>query len=263
MSFLVRTPCNRLTPYIKCLVVREADVPGPYTVLPDASIVLGFQYKGGLSLLKNDRERIELSTAGATGLRKSYRTFVNSRDTGTILVYFTETGAAHFFDFPVHELFDGSYSLRDIYLHADVLNVEDRLAGASNDLQRITVVEDFLIAKLNDREEDSLVLTAVSLLKEKGGNVRIEELAKSLFISQSRFEKRFRSVVGTSPKSFSSIVRFQKAIRDLQTSATLTEVAYRAGYFDQAHFIKDFKSFSGQTPERFLKACEAGRDNGL
>lgn len=259
MNFFTRTPCDRLKPYIKSVLIRESAAPGSYTVLPDTSIVLGFQYKGRLSLLKNDQDKVELSTAGVTGLRKGYRIFINTPDTGNVLVYFTETGAAHFFDFPMHELFDESYSLRDICPHSDILEVEERLASASGNLERVTVVEDFLIGKLNSKAEDRLVLSAVNLLREKGGNARIKELAENFFISQSRFEKRFRNVVGTSPKSLSSIIRFQKVARELSTSATLTEVAHKAGYFDQAHFIKDFKSFSGQTPEQFLKTCPAGR----
>lgn len=253
MSFHVLNPCDRLKPYVRRFLVQESAASERYTVLPDTSIVLGFQYKGGLSLLKNDRERIGLSPAGVTGLRKEYRIFFNAPDTGTVLVYFTETGAAHFFDFPMYELFGGSYSLRDLYPHADALSVEERLAAAAGDLERVAVVEDFLVAKLNQREEDRLVSAAIRFIKGKEGNVRIKELAEQLFISQSRFEKRFRSVVGASPKNFSSIIRFQTAIRELSASATLTEVAHRRGYFDQAHFIKDFRSFSGQTPERFLK----------
>lgn len=254
MSFRVHAPCDRLKPYVRRLLIQESAVSKPYTVVPDTSVVLGFQYKGRLAFLKNDRERIELSPAGITGLRREYRTFLNTPDTGTVLVFFTETGAAHFFGFPVYELLGGSYSLRDVYPHAEVLNAEERLADASCDSERIAVVEDFLIAQLKGREEDRLVSAAVEFLKEKGGDIRIRELAGRFFISQSRFEKRFRNVVGISPKGFSSIIRFQKVARELSASVALTEVAHRAGYFDQAHFIKNFKSFSGQTPEQFLKA---------
>src|SRR5690606_32224053 len=155
---------------------------------------------------KNDREKIELSLAGVTGLRKEYRIFSNLPGTGTVLAYLTETGPAKFFDFPAYELFGGSYSLRDIYSHADVLNVEERLAGATGDLERVAVVEDFLTAKLIEREEARLVSAAVHVIKANEGDVRIKELAKRLCISQSRFEKRFRNAVGISPKGFSSII---------------------------------------------------------
>ncbi|HEX7026808.1 MAG TPA: DUF6597 domain-containing transcriptional factor, partial [Gammaproteobacteria bacterium] len=133
MSFRVFNPCDRLKPYVRRILVQESSASEPYSVLPDTSIVLGFQYKGRLSLLKNDREKIGLLPAGVTGLRKEYRTFSSTPETGTVLVYFTETGAVRFFDFPLYELFGGSYSLRDIYSHTDVLRVEERLAGSSDD----------------------------------------------------------------------------------------------------------------------------------
>ena len=79
-------------------------------------------------------------------------------------------------------------------------------------------------------------------------------LNEKLFISQSPFEKRFRKVVGTNPKKFASIVRFQKVMQDLANKpCLLTEIAYQNHYFDQAHFIKDFQKFAGNTPEAFRK----------
>ena len=74
-----------------------------------------------------------------------------------------------------------------------------------------------------------------------------------LFISQSPFEKRFRKVVGTSPKKFASIVRFNAVLNNLNTTKSLAQLCYENNFFDQAHFIKDFKQFTGETPENFKR----------
>ena len=82
---------------------------------------------------------------------------------------------------------------------------------------------------------------------------KIKELANLLCISQSPFEKRFRQVVGTSPKKFASIVRFHSVLDSLNQVKSLSEICFENNYFDQAHLIHDFKNFSGETPDKFLK----------
>ena len=80
------------------------------------------------------------------------------------------------------------------------------------------------------------------------------DLAKQLHISQSPLEKRFRKIVGTSPKKFSSIVRFKHTIQYYNPQSSLTELGYEAGFYDQAHFIKEFKKFTGENPESFFSS---------
>src|SRR5262245_21703697 len=77
----------------------------------------------------------------------------------------------------------------------------------------------------------------------------ISELADYCQVSVRQLERGFRRVIGTSPKVFARTVRFEQAQRRLMfdPDADLTELAYECGYFDQAHFIKDFKAFTGKT----------------
>ncbi|HMF12979.1 MAG TPA: helix-turn-helix domain-containing protein, partial [Gemmataceae bacterium] len=74
-------------------------------------------------------------------------------------------------------------------------------------------------------------------------------------VSVRQLERGFRHVIGTSPKVFARTVRFQEAQQRLlfDPDADLTSLAYECGYFDQAHFIKDFKAFTGQTPSEYAQ----------
>jgi AraC-like DNA-binding protein len=90
------------------------------------------------------------------------------------------------------------------------------------------------------------------MIYKSKGNIRITELAKQLHISQSPLEKRFRQAVGASPKKFASVVRLKNAIKEYSPQNSLTDLGYEAGFYDQAHFIKEFKSFTGETPEIFF-----------
>lgn len=253
MKFDKYLPTAQLNPYIKYYVVSEHEGEGKeYKVFPSSGLVIGFQYKGKLATIKKGKPE-SLSTAGITGISDSYKLFKSSADTGTILVYFTDTGFMHFATNPAHELFNLSVSLDDIFDKHGVSAVEEKLSVAKNDLQRLKVVEHFFITQLNDTAADKLIMEAVKLIYQSKGNIRIKELNEKLFISQSPFEKRFRKVVGTSPKKFASIIRFNTVLNDLNNTKSLTEICYENGFFDQAHFIKDFRQFTGHTPEHFKR----------
>lgn len=252
MKFDKHFPTEQLKSYIKYFVVSENELENEYKVFPSSGLVIGFQYKGQLAAVKDNTES-KLTTAGITGITDGYKVFKNSADIGTILVYFTEIGFTHFASHPANELFNLSLSLEDIFDKNSVTEVEEKLTIATTDKQRIKIVEQFLLSQLKVIETDKLIVEAVKLIYQSNGTIRIKELNEKLFISQSPFEKRFRKVVGTTAKKFASIVRFNTVLDNLNDSKTLTEICYENNFFDQAHFIKDFKQFTGDTPENFKR----------
>ncbi|MDR6967638.1 AraC-like DNA-binding protein [Flavobacterium arsenatis] len=252
MKFEKHLPIQQLKPYIKYFVVSENELENQYKVFPSSGLVIGFQYKGQLATLKNGTES-KLTTAGITGITDGFKIFKNSANIETVLVYFTEIGFTHFASHPANELFNQSLSLEDVFDKNSVAEVEEKLASASTDNQRIKIVEQFLIGQLKDIQTDKLIVEAVKLIYQSNGTIRINQLNEKLFISQSPFEKRFRKVVGTTPKKFASIVRFNAVLDNLNEAKTLTEICYENNFFDQAHFIKDFKQFTGDTPENFKR----------
>ncbi|WP_374442718.1 helix-turn-helix domain-containing protein [Epilithonimonas sp.] len=252
MKFEAHLPTEKLRPYIRQLVVSENASESEYKVFPSTGMVIGFQYRGTLSTVQ-DNTATRLTSAGITGIADRYRIFRNSAGIGTILVYFTETGFAHFATHPAHELFNLSLSLKDIFRKDDVSRVEDLLSDARNDQQRLHITEQFLLSQLKEREQDQLISEAVRLIYTSKGNIRIKDLNERLFISQSPFEKRFRKVVGISAKKFASIVRFNNVLSSMNGLKSLEEICYENGFFDQAHFIHNFKQYTGQTPEQFKR----------
>lgn len=80
----------------------------------------------------------------------------------------------------------------------------------------------------------------------------MKDLAAAHFISLDAFEKRFRKATGASPKHFSYIVRMNAVLAGMGQQ-DLIQTAFDAGYYDQAHFNKDFKTFTGQTPSEYLR----------
>lgn len=251
MSFITYFPCDALKPFVKSFAVSQSEPAATYKVLPGTSIVMGFQFSGQLSYTQNGQQ-MPLKSAGITGLLDSYRLFTNSTNTGSVLVLFSETDAAAFFKQPLHELFGKSLPLDDLILSSQMDMVTSQLADTRTDAQRIAIVETFLLSRLSQTRSDELVRLAVHWIRQANGNLKIQALAAKLCISQGQLEKRFRKVVGASPKKFASLVRLSSLTEGGAGQSNLLGRALDAGYFDQAHFIKDFKSFTGSTPEQFF-----------
>lgn len=220
--------------------------------LPDTAIVMAFRFKGAVDYKQPDSSGL-LPKMVISGLRKSPRTFTYYEQTANLLVKFKEGGATAFFKEPLHELFSISQSL-DSMVKMSILNeIEEQLAEAIDDTQRISTIERFLISRLNLVKPDLLVQKAIQNIQLVNGNIRINELMDNLPLSRDAFEKRFRKSTGTTPKQYASIVKLNNLINDLNPESSLLDAAYTSGYFDQSHFIKDFKIFTGELPHDFIK----------
>lgn len=192
--------------------------------------------------------------SGLFGLHDGVRKFRSEPDMAMILILFKPESAAAFFNIPLHELYCNASRL-DNFIHPEkVMEVEDRLQAAGSLFDKITTVEKFLCGIAVSKRKDAIVEQAVQQIRLSKGDIKIKQLAEALCISESRFEKRFRASVGTTPKRFASVIRFRTIIQSYRQMETFTGAAYEAGYFDQAHFVRDFKSFTGVSPFRFFKA---------
>ena len=251
MKFDTYIPCDILKPYIRILAISESEVASDYKVLPGTELVIGFQYKGQLSYRDGDK-KIPLASSGLTGLMDQFRVFSHAAEIGSVLVFFKEGKAASFFREPIHELFRESVSLDHFMLRSELLILEERLQASKTDAEKIRLVEQFLISKMNSTLPDLMVASAISMIYKSKGNIRIKELLSELHVSQSVLEKKFRQVVGASPKKFASIVRFKNTIHSYDRNRSLTDLGYEAGFYDQAHFIREFKHFTGDSPEIFF-----------
>jgi len=251
MKFQVHLPCDQLLPYVKHLIISENEHASTYQVVPDTALVIGFQYRGKLAYL-TDNQTHPLSTAGITGLMDTYRVFQNTADVGSVLVIFREIGAAKFLRHPLHELFGKSLSLEHFFDADKLVELEEKLVNAIGNHDRIILVEHFLIRHLNACPVDLLVNRALEYIHQSKGTIRISELASMLHTSASPLEKRFRQAIGASPKKFATIVRARNVLAAME-KGNQNYAEYLSSFYDQAHFIKDFKKFAAVTPEQYLK----------
>ncbi len=221
-------------------------------ILPDTAVVIAFRLKG-IVLDKAQEGDNRLPNLVFSGLRKQPRIINYAHNTATLLVNFKEGGASPFFNIPLHHFFGQNIALEDFIPQQELAEFSETLDDAQTDAKRIVLVEKFLLNRMHDRKVDRLVIHAVQKIKLEKGNIKISGLIKDLNISKDPFEKRFRQTIGSTPKQFANIVRLGNCIAGYQENKSLCEFALETGYYDQSHFIHDFKTFTGRTPSQFFR----------
>ncbi|HXC03837.1 MAG TPA: helix-turn-helix domain-containing protein [Bacteroidia bacterium] len=253
MHVEVYPPAELLKPFILTYLIIESEDKLVNNILPDTSLVMAFRYKGQMSYVANEVKN-ELPSSSLSGLRKSSRQFLYSKNTGNLLVLFKEGGAGAFFKTPLHQLFEACVSLEHFIDKSVLGKIEEQLSEARTNTQRIKFLEMFLMAELRDLKSDPVIQVALQKIHAARGLIRIKDLADGLCLSSDAFEKRFRRSIGTSPKQFCSLVRIKSITNGKLQNQNLAALALEAGYFDQAQFNKDFKLFTGQKPSVFFKS---------
>lgn len=137
--------------------------------------------------------------------------------------------------------------------------LRERLLNVPALAQRFALFEEALRRRLAAaRPWDAALVWAAERLVATAGELRVTGLSEELGLSRKQFIARFRRQVGLSPKLFARVLRFDRAINTVRAlpEVVWTDLAYRCGYYDQAHFNRDFREFAGCTPGEFLAARE-------
>ena len=192
-----------------------------------------------------------------TGQLNSYHELKVMGKLSLFAIYFLPHGLSMFLDLPMKEIFNMSVPLKFI-IKDTVDKLEDELSSAETFKKKIEIAESFLLAQIKKNEKKykfERIRHAVNLINQSKGIIEIEDLASDIFLSRKQFERTFSDFIGTSPKQFLKIVRFQNAIyeKSKNSELNLTEIAHKCGYFDQPHMINDFKTLSGITPKNYFE----------
>ncbi|MDQ0314697.1 helix-turn-helix domain-containing protein [Amorphus orientalis] len=167
---------------------------------------------------------------------------------------FTPLGARRVFGLPMDEL-TGRMVLIDDLDDAGVRTLADRLTDTPDWSRRFDIAERFVIERLGLAAPPvPEIAWAFAALDASHGSARIAALSADLGWSRRHFISRFRTEIGMSPKTVARLLRFAHAQRIARSTGTAwADTAAAAGYADQAHLIRDFREFSGLTPQAWLR----------
>jgi AraC-like DNA-binding protein len=248
-------PHASLQDYVKCFWTLEKeytpDAPNE-EVTPDACIELILNFGAPYVLQTEGMPDREMPSAFLVGLKKKPLLY---RCVGTVKIVATRFYAWGALPF-LAAVYQSSSTVRVIPGNewrglTDKINPKIQ---AENYLGAVADVEDFLIGKLLTANFDlkQIQMAAQMLYREKG-QFRVSELAEYCDLSARQLERQFQNIVGVSPKTLARTIRFEEIRNRLMFNpeTSLTDLAYEFGYTDQAHFIRDFKEFTGKTPGEF------------
>jgi len=174
---------------------------------------------------------------------------------GFIAVRFRAGAFRHFCRESSTNLIDSFIDISDLW-GKDGADFGQRVLENRNIEERIHTIERFLMAFLEKHQKpEQWMDMAVEKLLYQYNTVKLAELSRDFFISERQLQRKFKECVGISPKAFQRNSRFEAVMKQLLLNKRkdYVTVALDNGYYDQAHFIKEFHRYAGQQPSSFLQ----------
>jgi AraC-like DNA-binding protein len=188
-----------------------------------------------------------------SGMKTEY-ILIDASVSSMIGAHFRPGGAYPFFDFPVNELNDKTVET-DILWHTAIHSIRDAVLNTPDIDRKFSILQNYFLQKGKYKlEPNPLVSYAIDQLQASPQLWTIQQLTNKVGVTQKHLITLFKKYAGLSPKLFARISKFQKVIREVeqQKSIEWAPIAYECGYYDQAHFIKEFQAFSGINPSAYL-----------
>ncbi len=264
MTYYTLQPSQKLSPFVKCFWVlednRANENPYIHRTLANGFPELIFHYRGIFDeIFPGGIERS--FTSGIHGQTQKFRRFIIKENFGIFGVYLYPSAIPQFFSSPATELTDEMPDLEAL-LGQEGKFLEEKMMTARDNVQRVKIISAFLGEKISENylyQPD--VFSCINHIIQSKGVANIKTLAGKHFLSVRQFERKFKQFSGFPPKLFSRIIRFQAAIKKYDNKKLpLTEIAYECGYYDQSHFIHDFKEFSGYHPMKYFSGKAEGTE---
>jgi AraC-like DNA-binding protein len=258
MNYQTFQPHPDLASLVKCYWILEVPAGNNaqrQRIIPDGYIEMAFilgddikRYTYGDNYILQPRAMVIGQTIEPFYIQPTG--YVNS-----FAIRFYPYGFANFVTTPIKNLANKETPLEVLFGKMPAKELEQKVIQAKDTGERIQAVEDFLFVNLrNETTIDAIVKSTIDMLLSTKGSAQISTILKDDLSKRRQLERKFLKQIGISPKQLGKVIRLQTALKMLlnQKTETLTEIAYESEYYDQAHFIKDFKEFTGINPHAFL-----------
>lgn len=176
-----------------------------------------------------------------------------------VSIIFYPGGLNRFLNIPLTELFDNGYSARDV-IGKEIEELLDQSHNTTSFAELNNIVQCYFLRKLSKVKEELPIDFALRHL-QANYNTHLDKIAGMACMSIRNFERKCKERLGMTAKMYARIARFHKAYRMLGSKPVIswTDLTYEAGYYDQTHFIKDFKEFAKVTPTLLHKELSNGQ----
>lgn len=258
MKFSLHTPPPGLQVHVHYFWTAEVtptlDGQLPIHTMVDDSSGLIFLHSNQSQPLLNDGHPVpEAMLYGQTTAPSSNTCHSPFQATG---VLFRPHAIRELFGLDASEVTDRMVDLGDLGLGSLSEQVREHSGKASRQLELLTQFLTDRAARV--KQEDALVKGCLEQLQASGGLLTVRELQQASGLSERQLERRFRAVVGVTPRHCVKVTRFQQAVRLLRTGQAdkLSDLAYDLHYADQSHFIRHCKALSGLSPSQLQERLQ-------
>ena len=253
ISYNVSNPL--LTDKISSIVFwrRTANYTNTTVFLPNNICGFGFTLTGSL-LVKNKTDFLMMPAYGTRNTLTKPSIIKTTGDFLNISVRLKiPNGLSLFTKIPMNVIYsENSISLNDIFSNQEINNLVDSLFSSSNDDEKVSVIEHFLVTKIIGCHPP-LFVALINKIHDSKGDCNVAQLASYFSISERTIHRLFNKLVGINPISYINLIRFRTIIAlSNKPNANYLSNALDVGYYDQSHFIKNFKNFSTLTPLQFF-----------
>jgi AraC-like DNA-binding protein len=189
-----------------------------------------------------------------SGIRNNFITIPSGSSAEMLIINFQKGKAYPFIEIPVNEI--TNYILdAELVMNKSILNIREEIEPLTTAKEKFLFLEKYLLKSLENKFLfNTFVEFATNEIIRNPYKDVIKTISGKAGYSHKHMIKLFKESVGVAPKIFLKIIRFQKAVYEIERSQKINwqDVAYKSGYYDQAHFINEFKKHSGFTPSQYL-----------
>ncbi len=229
----------------------ESEVSVNHKLLPVSNVDMIFNFCPSPITYINEEGNTETKSIHLNGIHNRFYSIIQTGKLKVFGVSFLQAGLFPILRTPLNEITDKTINVDDI-ITAFTDDIMEKVSFADSDIDIIKVIENKIVHLLDYNLMPEKIIYKILKLCASDTILNINDLCNNTGINRRTIERVFNKYVGISPKLFARINRFQKTIKELNHSNSLTSIAYDFNYFDQTHFIKDFKSFVGCTPTEFI-----------
>lgn len=258
MDYQTFEPNSDLKSFVSCYWTLEIPTQSKHAkqrIVPDGCIEMAFILGDDIKRYTSESEFIFQPRAMILGQTIAPFYIEPIGRVQTFAVRFYPYGFANFVSEPIDNLVNKETPLDQLFEYDVVKHLQRKIIKATDTQQRISIIETFLMDRLKHESTiNRIVSHTVDVLLSTNGSASITSIFKDEPSKRRQLERNFKRQVGVSPKQLAKVIRLQTALKIMleQKSATLTDIAYHSEYFDQAHFVKDFRVLTGINPKDFL-----------
>ncbi len=226
-------------------------------LLPDGAVEVLFDLAGPPKKLFEDEAGLKYETfrgAWISGQRRRFIVIGTEQNSSMMGIRFRPGGAFPFVGFPMCELNDRVVPMENVW-GARINDIHEQLLHCDTAEGKFDILEQTLLKMVSGISgADRLSEQAIAELKNAGPDFALSSLPDKLGVGERQLRRLFEARIGLGPKALARVFRIQTVLQRLTSNpkASWVDIALRAGYYDQAHFVHDFRELTGLTPSQYL-----------